>query len=150
MNYDWISHSGVKGMKWRKGRKSIIDPNNTDVKVNKKSEPRIENRKDLTLNGKSNKKFNENEKNVDNKTERNSLNDKWQKEAEKARQQREEAAKKALQDSIAAAKKRSNSKKIESAQEEPKKEEKKPEGKTYWVPQSKLKYIGTSNTSWKR
>lgn len=94
-------------MRWRKGRKTPLDP---ALKTNLKkketnSNPRIENRKDLALTGKANKKLEVTEKNVDVKSPREKLAEQMAEAAAKDRQDRAIAAQNALKRSIAKAKK---------------------------------------------
>lgn len=110
-------------MRWRKGRKTPLDP---ALKTNLKkkepnSNPRIENRKDLALTGKANKKLEVTEKNVDVKSPREKLAEQMAEAAAKDRQDRAIAAQNALKRSIAKAKKAAEE---EKPVETPKKEAK--------------------------
>jgi hypothetical protein len=117
-----LEHSGVKGMRWRKGRKTPLDP---ALKTNLKkkepnSNPRIENRKDLALTGKANKKLEVTEKNVDNRSPREKLAEQMAEAAAKDRQDRAIAAQNALKRSIAKAKKAAEEKPVETPKKETK------------------------------
>lgn len=110
-------------MRWRKGRKTPLDP---ALKTNLKkkepnSNPRIENRKDLALIGKANKKLEVTENNVDVKSPREKLAEQMAEAAAKDRQDRAIAAQNALKRSIAKAKKAAEE---EKPVETPKKETK--------------------------
>lgn len=109
-------------MRWRKGRKTPLDP---ALKTNLKkkepnSNPRIENRKDLALTGKANKKLEVTEKNVDVKSPREKLAEQMAEAAAKDRQDRAIAAQNALKRSIAKAKKAAEEKPVETPKKETK------------------------------
>lgn len=120
-----LEHSGVKGMRWRKGRKTPFDASNTNLKrKTPDSTPRVEKQQTVTLTGKAKKKITTEEKTMDNQAERNDLASKMADAAAKDRQDRAAAANKALKRTIAKAKKVDNTPK-----EEPKTETKKTENR---------------------
>ena len=122
MKYDELAHYGVKGMKWRHKKGTIIDPSNTSIRARQPdSTPRIGREKNLVLTGTKNKKFQTNEREVDNKDERESLNEKMKADAIADREAREEAARLAAQRLLEQARSRA-SKKKETPKEEPKKD----------------------------
>lgn len=117
MNIRELEHAGVKGMRWRKGRKTPLDLK-TDLE-RKKANPdaRIEKQKNLSLSGTKSKKYTMTEQTADQQAQRNSMNSKIKEAEQRAKEERQEAARKALLDSIAKAKqaeKTKRSKKTES------------------------------------
>ena len=117
-----LEHSGVKGMRWRKGRKTPFDASNTNLKrKTPDSNPRVEKQQTATLTGKAKKKITTEEKTMDNQAERDDLASKMADAAAKDRQERAAAANKALKRTIAKAKKVDTPKAKEEPKEEPKK-----------------------------
>lgn len=117
MNIRELEHAGVKGMRWRKGRKTPLDLQ-TDLE-RKKANPdaRVEKQKNLSLTGSTGKKYKMTEQPTDQQAQRNSMNSKIKEAEQRAKEERQEAARKALLDSIAKAKqaeKTKRSKKTES------------------------------------
>lgn len=109
MYYDELLHSGVKGMKWRKGRKTPLDPSNTNLQTKKVNpEARIGKEQNLSLNGTTGKRLQKSEVVKDNTAERNSMNQKMADAEAKEKQRRKELAIKAQQDTLAKAKQRSS------------------------------------------
>lgn len=108
--YKELEHSGVKGMRWRKGRKTPLDLQ-TDLQRKKAdSNARIEKQKDLSLSGTKSKKYKVTEKTVDQEAQRNSMNSKIKEAEQRAKEERQQAARQALLDSIEKAKQRSKEK----------------------------------------
>lgn len=117
-----FEHSGVKGMRWRKGRKTPLDPSlQTNLKRKEAdSNPRIESKKDVSLTGKANKKLAVSETNVDKKSPREKLAEEMAEAAAKDRQDRAIAAANALKRSIEKAKKAAEEKPVETPKKETK------------------------------
>ena len=116
-----LEHSGVKGMKWRKGRKTPFDASNTNLqRKTANGNARVEASKDISLQGKANKKFQTTEKKTDQQSAREELNSKIREAEADEKLKRQQLAKAALKTSIKKAKK-----KAEEKAPEPKKETKK-------------------------
>lgn len=110
MRHDELAHYGVRGMRWRNKKASIIDPSNTSIRVKKPDgTARVEKEKNLSLSGTGNKRFSSTERELDDKKEKDELNKKVEEAAKKDqedREAREAAAKQAYEDSLAKARER--------------------------------------------
>ena len=104
-NYE-LEHSGVKGMQWRKGRKTPLELETNLEKKKVDPNARIESQKNLTLTGTKNKKFNMTENEVDQKAARKEMNDAIKTEEQKAKEERQKLARNAQQAALNNAKKR--------------------------------------------
>lgn len=120
-NYE-LEHSGVKGMRWRKGRKTPLELETNLEKKKVDPNARIESQKNLTLAGTKNKKFNMTENEVDQKVARTEMNDTIKTEEQKAKEERQKIARNAQKAALNNAKKR--------AKEEETKEPETPKKKT--------------------
>lgn len=136
-----LEHAGVKGMRWRKGRKTPI--NGLETQLHKKTadpNARVEKQKNLTLKGSTGKKYSMDEASTEAKSQRDSMNEKIREQEAQSKMERQEAARKALLDSINKAKKRQNKiKKQETPVETPKKTETK-KTTSYSIPR-RIAYI---------
>lgn len=136
-NYE-LEHSGVKGMRWRKGRKTPLELETNLEKKKVDPNARIESQKNLTLAGTKNKKFNMTENEVDQKTARTEMNDSIKTEEQKAKEERQKIARNAQQAALKNAKKR--------AKEEETKEPETPKKKT--VTNSSTRIIRYTGRTW--
>ena len=110
-----LEHAGVKGMRWRKGRKTPI--NGLETQLSKKTadpNARVEKEKNLTLKGSSGKRYSMDEKATEAQSQREKMNEKIREQEAQSKMERQQAARNALLDSIKKAKKRSQEKKTES------------------------------------
>lgn len=119
MKYDELAHYGVKGMKWRFKKGTTIKPSSGIRSRQLDDTPRIEKEKNIVLTGKSGKKFQTSEREIDNKDEREELNEKMKSAEIADREAREEAARLAAQRLLEQA--RARAAKKEKPKEEPKK-----------------------------
>lgn len=120
MKYDELAHYGVKGMRWRFKKGTTIKPSSGIRSRKLDDTPRIEKEKNIVLTGKSGKKFQTSEREVDDKDEREELNEKMKSAEIADREAREEAARLAAQRLLEQARARAAKK------EKPKVEPKKP------------------------
>lgn len=105
-------------MKWRKGRKTPFDASNTNLqRKTENSNARVESSKDLSLQGKANKKFQVTEKKTDQQSAREEMNAKIREAEAQEKLKRQQAAKTALTNTLAKAKKRQETKKEEPVKE---------------------------------
>lgn len=118
MKYDELAHYGVKGMKWRFKKGTTIKPSSGIRSRQLDDTPRIEKEKNIVLTGKSGKKFQTSEREIDNKDEREELNEKMKSAEIADREAREEAARLAAQRLLEQA--RARAKKKETPKEKPK------------------------------
>lgn len=105
-------------MRWRNKKASIIDPNNTSIRVRKADgTARVEKEKNLSLSGTSNKKFVSTERELNDKKEQDELNKKVEEAARKDqedREKREEAIRNAYENSLKKAQERAEESKQSS------------------------------------
>lgn len=110
MRYDELAHYGVKGMRWRFKKGSIIDPKNTSIRVKKPDgTARSETEKNLSLSGTSNKKFNSSERELNDSAAKDELSKKAEAAAKadaEDRQKREDAIRNAYENSLKQAQER--------------------------------------------